>query len=223
MGVPDVGVPAPRTHISLCSGIGALDLAIERVFPQIKCLCYVENGIENVLRLATNMEAGRLSQAAVWTELRSFPIELFRDRTDMVAAGFPCQDISNAGRRGGIRALRSGLFFAVAGVIRQLRPRYVVLENVSAITIRGLSDVQHTLAQLGYDTEWGCLRASDVGAPHRRDRWWCLAWDRRQLADAEGRRRSREPWVSRPRGALVSTQPGPDGRALDGPVATGVP
>ncbi|WP_251075388.1 DNA cytosine methyltransferase [Streptomyces sp. ISL-12] len=87
----------------------------------------------------------------------------------------PCQDISNAGRREGIKGARSGIWFDIAEAIRVLRPRHVYLENVGAIRNRGQSAVLTSLHEIGYDAAWTALRASDIGAPHHRDRWFCVA------------------------------------------------
>lgn len=95
---------------------------------------------------------------------------------DVLVGGFPCQDISNAGKQAGITGARSGLWFEYARAIRELRPRYVVVENVAALTNRGLDAVLGSLAEIGYDAEWGCFGAADVGAPHKRDRLWLLAY-----------------------------------------------
>jgi DNA (cytosine-5)-methyltransferase 1 len=95
---------------------------------------------------------------------------------DILVGGFPCQDISNAGKQAGIEGARSGLWFHYARAIRELRPRYVVVENVAALTNRGLDRVLGSLAEIGYDAEWGCFGAADVGAPHKRDRLWLLAY-----------------------------------------------
>ena len=95
---------------------------------------------------------------------------------DILVGGFPCQDISNAGKQAGITGARSGLWFEYARAIRELRPRYVVVENVAALTNRGLSSVLGSLAEIGYDAEWTCFGAADVGAPHKRDRLWLLAY-----------------------------------------------
>jgi DNA (cytosine-5)-methyltransferase 1 len=101
-----------------------------------------------------------------------------RGRVDLVFGGFPCQDISLAGRGAGLAGARSGLWFEMLRIIREVRPRVVFLENVAAITFRGLDAVLGSLAESGYDAEWLCLQASDVGATHRRDRWFCLAYQR---------------------------------------------
>ena len=95
---------------------------------------------------------------------------------DLICGGFPCQDISVAGKGAGIKdGTRSGLWFEFAKAIRILRPRFVVIENVAALVIRGLDIVLCDLAALGYDAEWAIVRASDVGAPHRRERLFIVA------------------------------------------------
>jgi DNA (cytosine-5)-methyltransferase 1 len=96
---------------------------------------------------------------------------------DIVCGGFPCQDISTAGKQAGIKqGTRSGLFYELMRVICVVRPRYVVLENVSAILANGLDTVLGELAEAGFDCEWACIPASAVGACHQRNRWWCVAY-----------------------------------------------
>ncbi|MCP9207820.1 DNA cytosine methyltransferase [Streptomyces sp. NEAU-Y11] len=102
---------------------------------------------------------------------------------DIITAGFPCQDISNAGKRVGIEGSRSGIWANVSDAVRILQPRLVFLENVSAIRSRGLSRVLGDLAACGYDAVWTCYRASAAGAPHHRDRWFLVA----APADPNGR------------------------------------
>ena len=93
----------------------------------------------------------------------------------ILTAGFPCQDISYAGKGAGLAGERSGLFFDVARLADELRPDYLLLENVSALLTRGLDAVLGTLASLRYDALWSCVPACAVGAPHRRDRIWLVA------------------------------------------------
>ena len=96
---------------------------------------------------------------------------------DCITGGFPCQDISVAGRKEGItEKSRSGLFYELMRVIRMVRPRFVVLENVAAILNNGLDIVLGELSQAGYDAEWSVISASSLGACHRRSRWWCVAY-----------------------------------------------
>jgi DNA (cytosine-5)-methyltransferase 1 len=99
-----------------------------------------------------------------------------KQREWIVTGGFPCQDISCAGKGAGLEGGRSGLWFAMRDVIGLLRPRYCIIENVGAITSRGLDVVLGNLAEIGYDAEWQDIRASDVGAPHRRERIWIVAY-----------------------------------------------
>ena len=91
-------------------------------------------------------------------------------RVDCICGGFPCQDISFAGMGAGLAGARSGLFYEAIRVVGLIRPRFVLLENVAALLSRGLDDVLGTLAAIGYDTEWHCIPAAAVGAPHIRDR-----------------------------------------------------
>ena len=95
---------------------------------------------------------------------------------DVITGGFPCQDISVAGRREGITdQSRSGLFYELIRVIRLVRPKFVVMENVAAILNNGLDIVLGELSEAGYDAEWSIISASSLGAAHRRSRWWCVA------------------------------------------------
>lgn len=96
---------------------------------------------------------------------------------DVITGGFPCQDISVAGRREGITdQSRSGLFYELIRVIRLVRPKFVVMENVAAILNNGLDIVLGELSEAGYDAEWSIISASSLGASHRRSRWWCVAY-----------------------------------------------
>ena len=108
------------------------------------------------------------------------------EAVDVVCGGFPCQDISYAGKGAGLAGERSGLWYEFARIVGEMGPRYVVVENVAALLTRGIDAVLGTLADLGYNAEWSTLRASDVGAPHRRERVFLIAW----MADATEPRRS---------------------------------
>lgn len=106
----------------------------------------------------------------------------------IITGGFPCQDISIAGKGEGIKGERSGLWFAMFDVIRILRPRFAIIENVGAITHRGLDTVLGCLAEIGYDAEWQNIRASDMGAPHRRERIWIIVYpDRNRFCKQQER------------------------------------
>jgi DNA (cytosine-5)-methyltransferase 1 len=124
--------------------------------------------------------------------------ELKKYGTDwIITGGFPCQDISIAGRGAGITGARSGLWFEYWRLIRDLRPRFAIMENVGMLVHRGLREVLGSLAEIGYDAEWQDIRASDVGAPHRRERIWIVAYEQghrrdcpsQQKMDAEANKR----------------------------------
>jgi len=105
------------------------------------------------------------------------------EHVEVICGGFPCQDISTAGKGAGIDGPRSGLWREFARIIGVVRPNYVVIENVSALVVRGLDRVLADLAAMGFDAEWHRLGASDVGAAHRRWRLFIIAW--RRTPDAE--------------------------------------
>jgi DNA (cytosine-5)-methyltransferase 1 len=113
---------------------------------------------------------------------------------DVVCGGFPCQDISTAGKQAGIKqGTRSGLFYELMRVVRTVRPSYVVMENVAAITSNGLGTVLGELAEAGFDAEWACIPASAVGACHQRDRWWLVAYANDSHITAE-QQEHRQQW-----------------------------
>jgi len=157
---------------SLFSGIGGLDLAVEDVTGgRVVWQSEIEPGPVKVLEQHWPGVPNLGDITAIdWTQVQ--PV-------DVLCGGFPCQDISTAGRGAGIKeGTRSGLWYRYADAVRVLRPRYVFVENVAALLVRGLDIVTGSLAELGYDAQWGCLRASDVGAPHGRNRLWLVASDR---------------------------------------------
>tara|TARA_R100001594_G_scaffold84688_2_gene119229 strand:+ start:48 stop:1124 length:1077 start_codon:yes stop_codon:yes gene_type:complete len=111
-----------------------------------------------------------------FNDVRTFPPGDNNDYyVDLIAGGFPCQDISVAGKGEGLKGERSGLFYEIVRIAERLRPRYLLLENVSALLVRGFGDVLRELAEIGYDAEWHCIPAAAVGAPHRRDRVFIIA------------------------------------------------
>lgn len=120
---------------------------------------------------------GWFPDLSVWEgDVRLFDPSEYTGVVDCIHAGFPCQDISVAGKQAGVHeGTRSGLYREVLRIAGVVRPKQLFLENVSAILSVGLGTVLGDLAALGYDCRWLCIRASDVGAPHHRDRWFCLA------------------------------------------------
>lgn len=104
---------------------------------------------------------------------------------NVIAGGFPCQDISQAGKGAGLAGARSGLWYEFHRLIAEIQPQYALIENVSALRSRGLDAVLGSLHKIGYDAEWHCVPASAVGAPHRRDRIWILAYTGRQSSQIQ--------------------------------------
>jgi DNA (cytosine-5)-methyltransferase 1 len=169
----------PINVLSLFSGAGGLDLGVAEALASAgrtaRVVCYVEGDAFATAVLAARMADGRLDAAPVWSDVRTFDGRRWRGVVDIVAGGFPCQDISVAGSGAGIDGERSGLWRDFARIVRETGPRLVFVENVRALTRRGLGVVLGDLADLGFDAEWGCFSAAEVGAPHRRERIFILA------------------------------------------------
>lgn len=125
--------------------------------------------------LLARQRDGILPRFPIWDDVQAFDGNPWRGRVDVVSGGFPCQDISAAGKGAGIDGARSGMWFHMARIVREIRPKFVFVENSPMLTSRGLGRVLGDLAEMGYDAEWGVLGAVDVGAPHRRDRIWIVA------------------------------------------------
>jgi DNA (cytosine-5)-methyltransferase 1 len=162
--------------LDLFSGIGGFSLGLERAGMRTVAFCEIDPYCRRVL-------------AKHWPSVPAYDdvLSLTADRlkadgiaADVICGGFPCQDISVAGFGAGLAGERSGLWFEYARLIGELRPRYVIVENVTGLLSRGLDVVLGNMAALGYDAEWHCIPASSVGAHHRRDRVWVVANPRGQ-------------------------------------------
>ncbi len=116
-----------------------------------------------------------LSPFPIWDDVQTFDGKPWRGIVDVVSGGFPCQDISAAGKGTGIDGERSGMWREMARVICEVEPRFVFVENSPMLTSRGLGRVLGDLASMGFDAAWGVLGAADVGANHQRDRIWIVA------------------------------------------------
>ena len=119
---------------------------------------------------------GLLPRFPIWDDIRTFDGKPWRGRVQVVTGGFPCQDISAAGKGDGLEGERSGLWREMARVICEVRPQFAFIENSPMLTIRGLDRVLCDLASMGFDARWGVLGADDVGAKHKRDRIWIVAY-----------------------------------------------
>ena len=122
---------------------------------------------------------GILPKFPIWDDVTTFDGKPWRGKVDVVCGGFPCQDISAAGKGAGITGERSGLWGEMARIIGEIRPKYAFVENSPMLTFRGLDRVLGDLSEMGYDARWGVVGACHVGAPHRRERIWITArWDK---------------------------------------------
>ncbi len=176
--------------LDLFSGIGGLTKALEGY---VEPVAYCENDRYAQGVLLSRMSKGDIPVAPIWDDVSTLQDSELLIKPTIIYGGFPCQDISVAGRGEGLAGKRSGLFFEIVRLVGEIRPQFVFLENVPAITSRGLGTVLGEMASLGYDCRWGVLSASDVGAPHRRDRWWMLAHakgfdERSRLCSSETRK-----------------------------------
>jgi DNA (cytosine-5)-methyltransferase 1 len=154
---------------SLFSGIGGFELGLERAIPA-ETIWQVEQE-----KFCQSILKKHWPKAKIYDDVRN----ITKDNVgpvDILCGGFPCQDISIAGKTKGLKGEKSGLWWEMWRIISELRPRIIVLENVSNIIRLGGREVAGSLAQIGYDAEWTTIRASDFGAPHRRERWFCVAY-----------------------------------------------
>lgn len=134
--------------------------------------------------LLARQRDGLLEPFPIWDDVKTFDGRPWRGSIDVVSGGFPCQDISAAGRGRGITGSRSGLFFEMLRIIKEIRPRFIFAENSPNLRTRGLVTVIKELDGLGYECRWGVLGAWHVGAPHKRNRMWIVG----KLSDADGER-----------------------------------
>jgi DNA (cytosine-5)-methyltransferase 1 len=163
----------PYRLLDLFSGIGGFSLGLERTggFKTV-AFCEIEPFPRKVL-------AKHWPEVPIYDDVRNLSASrLAADgiAVDAICGGFPCQDISVAGRRAGIAGKRSGLWEEYARLICELGPRVVIMENVAELLGRGIGEVLGTLSDIGYDAEWHSISAYDCGAPHIRDRIWIIAY-----------------------------------------------
>ena len=203
---------------SLFSGIGGLELGVTRALARV--------GVRS--RIAWQAEQNPYARAVLekhWPEVRRYEdvrhVDASAPPVDLECGGFPCQDLSIAGARAGIRGARSGLWFEFVRIIRDTRPSYVFVENVPELLVY-LGDVLGPLADLGFNAEWDLFDAAAVGAPHLRERLFLLAYlgaaapdvgghgENRPLADADGGRLARRQQVEG--GAIAGRGRGPKAR-----------
>lgn len=157
--------------LDLFSGIGGFSLGLERAGMQTVAFCEIDPYCRRVL-------AKHWPDVPIYDDVRTLTADALRRdgiAVDLICGGFPCQDLSFAGKRAGLEGARSGLWGEYRRLIGELRPRFVIVENVPGLLSLGMATVLGDLAALGYDATWDCLPASAIGAPHRRDRVWIVA------------------------------------------------
>ncbi len=237
--------------LALFAGVGGLELGLKIALGEsYQCVCYVEREAFAAATLVERMGDEALDRAPIWDDVSTFKGKPWRRRVDLISGGFPCQDISVAGKREGIKeGNRSGLWFHFARIIREVRPRYVFVENVGALLvprrvslpIEGPDGIQifvdeegnlssseigiaalgyagtlpgailrvlGDLSEMGFDAEWGSVRASEVTAPHRRERIFIMAKNsasigRRGRRDGDSERSGRKIQIAGLRGGLA--------------------
>jgi len=205
--------PTPLlTFGSLFAGIGGFDLGFERAGMVCKWQVEIDDYANRIL-------AKHWPDVPRYRDVRAFPPRPespwlggdWRKRfaVNVVLCGFPCQDISYAGLGAGLDGERSGLFYQAVRVVRELRPDFLVLENVAALLTRGLDRVLGTLAEIGYDAEWHCVPASQVGALHKRERIFIIATVRSDSCGVRPQRKraaKKKPWSWEQFEGLVSAE-----------------
>lgn len=161
--------------LSLFSGIGGIDLGL-REWVQPVAYCEIEPYCQSVL--LQRMSEGYLPKAPIWDDIRTLSSGNSDNESsiNIIYGGFPCQDISVAGRGAGLEGERSGLFFEIMRLAQEIKPRFIFLENSNAITTRGGLEVIRSLTSIGYSCRWISKTAQEEGSPQLRKRWFCLAY-----------------------------------------------
>ena len=157
-----------QSHLDLFSGIGGFALAARWAGLQTIQFVELDPYCQKVLRK-------HWPDVPIHDDVKTLDGNQFKD-IFLITGGFPCQDISIAGKGAGIDGERSGLWTELHRIIGEVRPHYALIENVPALTFRGGARVIGDLAEIGYDCEWQIVGADDVGAPHRRKRIWIVAY-----------------------------------------------
>lgn len=159
--------------LSLFSGIGGLDVALSEWVRPI-AMCEIDPYCQAVL--LSRMATGDLVHAPIWDDIKTLRIRPQEVDIDIIFGGFPCQDISIAGLGKGLEGERSGLFFEILRLASEIKPHFIFLENVPAITSRGGVQIIESLTNIGFQCRWIVKDAREEGAPHIRKRWYCLAY-----------------------------------------------
>ncbi len=165
----------PFRILSLCSGVGGIELGFKLAEPTSRTVCYVEIEAFACEILARRMEEKRLDAAPIWTNLKTFDGRPWRGKVDCITGGYPCQPFSVAGKKLGDKDPRH-LWPDIKRLIKEIQPPICFFENVSNHLRVGFEEVANDLRQLGYKIKAGLFTAQEVGAPHQRERLFILAY-----------------------------------------------
>lgn len=170
--------------LSLFSGIGGIDVALSGYVKPI-AYCEIDPYCQGVL--LSNMSRLSIATAPIWDDVVKLDGNQFRGSVDIIYGGFPCQNISIAGDGKGLEGKRSGLFSEIKRLCGEIKPRFVFLENVPAITSRGGKEVVRQLTSMGYDCRWCIICAESCGFKHKRKRWFLLGYSNSERSQEAGR------------------------------------
>lgn len=189
----------PLRHLDAFAGIGGFSLAA-RMVGGITTTQFIE-----LDPYCQRVLAKHWPDVPIHDDIRTFTAA--PGTFDLITAGFPCQDLSTAGKQAGFTGTRSVLFYEVIRLLRDIRPKFLVLENVANLVTHAdgqtFQEVLFQVAKAGYDAEWAVIPASDLGACHKRDRWWCVIYRSQQRPSATGRHAQPEsPSVAANSGSL---------------------
>ena len=162
--------------LDLFSGIGGISYAL-RDYVRPVAYCEIDRYCQGVL--LSRMASEDIDNAPIWDDITTLEPKGI-EAIDIIFGGFPCQDISIAGLGKGLAGERSGLFYEIVRLAKEIKPKFIFLENVPAITSRGGLQVVREITEMGYDCRWCVISAASVGALHKRERWFLLARHRRQ-------------------------------------------
>jgi len=171
-----------------------------------RTVCAVEWEAYPASVLCARQNEGLLPPFPIWDDIQTFDGKPWREIVDVVSGGFPCTDISAAGKGAGIDGEASGMWREMARVVGEVRPQYVFVENSPMLTTRGGTRVIGDLTQMGYDCKWTVMGAADVNAPHQRDRMWIVANSKRKGLERHKQVREQEVTWSGSSGALAHTK-----------------
>jgi DNA (cytosine-5)-methyltransferase 1 len=168
--------------LDLFSGIGGLTLALS---DWVRPIAYCEIDTYCQAILLNRQFDGLLPKAPIWDDVNTLCVRGNGRNIDIIYGGFPCQDISIAQVGKGLDGERSRLFFQIVRLAKEIKPHFIFLENVPAITSRGGLRVVREVAEMGYDCRWCVISAESVGATHKRERWFLLAYSESKRLQAE--------------------------------------